>query len=144
MVIRTGIGGHNWRKILRALTKCRRDAVVDFKLAVPASETVRSNLKLTALDLFDRGSTKRISLNFTLAMSPSIRQVARPRYTAKYPEPTQAVTATSAPGFRGVKVKATNTLVLPEDMSTVDIPPLLLGQVNEAAIDQLSDLLQRW
>ncbi|KAF3007890.1 hypothetical protein E8E13_010995 [Curvularia kusanoi] len=100
-----------------------------------------------ALEVFSDEASQRIALDkCSLVISP-IREVGEPPsgkahamegvHLAASAIASSTTIDTSANGLR-------HNLTLSRVTPTVDIPPLLPGQIDSKAMDQLSELLQSW
>ena len=109
-----------------------------------APSQARKALRVKTLGILDE-TNRRITLTeHALAMSP-IQEVGGhlPRKTHITAEKHWTATVASpAPGV--AQQKAISNLALSGIIHTIDIPPLLPGQVDDKAIIQLSEMLERW
>lgn len=138
------VGECVWRGVLQVSLKSWRGTVSIARRKVSAPSQARKALRVKTLGILDE-TNRRITLTeHALAMSP-IQEVGGhlPRKThITAGKHWTATVASPAPGV--AQQKAISNLALSGIIHTIDIPPLLPGQVDDKAIIQLSEMLERW
>ena len=133
-----------WQGVLQASLKSWTGAVSIARRKVSAPRRMKKALRVKTLDFLDEANRRNILTEYALAMSP-IQEVGGhlPRKThITAGKHWTATVASPAPGV--AQQKAISNLALSGIIHTIDIPPLLPGQVDDKAIIQLSEMLERW
>ena len=134
-----------WRRVLQASLKSWTGAVSIARRKVSAPRRMKKALRVKTLDFLDEANRRNILTEYALAMSP-IQEVGGhlPRKTHITTGKHWSATVAS-PASRVVQQqKAISNLALSGIIHTIDIPPLLPGQIDDKAIVQLSEMLARW
>ena len=138
------VGECVWRGVLQVSLKSRKGTLSIARRKVSAPSQARKALEVKTLGILDE-TNRRITLTeHALAMSP-IQEVGGhlPRKThITAGKHWTATVASPAPGV--AQQKAIFNLALSGIIHTIDIPPLLPGQVDDKTIIQLSEMLERW
>ena len=105
----------------------------------------RKVLRVKTLGILDEPNRRDALTESAFAMSP-IQEVGGqlPRKTHITAEKHWTATAMASPVPKLVQQKAYTDLALSGIVLTVDIPPLLPGQIDDEAINRLAEMLKRW
>lgn len=100
---------------------------------------------MDTFSVLDQTSQRNALTEYALAMSP-IQEVGGHilRETHGTAEKHRTTAVVASPALEAVQQKAFTNLALSGIIPTVDIPPLLPGQIDDKAIIQLSEMLERW
>lgn len=146
LVVGTSIGTCICQRVTRGTSESLRSPALAAKPKPRAPNKMRETLKIKTSgatgDAFPRIAALRQE---TLAMSP-IQEVAGP-YSARPCVATACTTPTLIAGETQIQPSSTNTtnnLALSGVILTIDIPPSTPGLIDEEAIVELSEILQRW
>jgi hypothetical protein len=106
---------------------------------------MKKALRVKTLDFLDEANRRNVLTEYALAMSP-IQEVGGhlPRKTHITAGKQWTAIVLASPGPKMVREKKIPNLALSGIILTVDIPPLLPGQIDDKAIIQLSEMLERW
>jgi hypothetical protein len=134
-----------WRGILTVFLKSWRGAVSAARRKVSAPSQVRKALRVKTHGILDEIARGNALTEYALAMSP-IQEVGGhlPKKTHITAMKHWRATVVASPAPKMVQQKAISNLALSRIIPTVDIPPLLPGQIDDKAIIQLSEMLERW
>jgi hypothetical protein len=140
------VGECVWRGVFKAFLKSsRRGASSATRRKVSAPRQVKKALRVKTLDTLDQTNRRNALTDYALAMSP-IQEVGGhlPRKTHITAGKHWTATVVASPASEMVQQKAISNLAVSEIKFTVDIPPLLPGQIDDKAMFQLSEMLERW
>lgn len=134
-----------WQGVLQASLKSWRGAVSIARRKVSAPRQIKKALRVKTYGILDETNRRSVLTEYALAMSP-IQEVGGriPRKTHITAGKQWTATMLASPGPRMVREKKIPNLALSGIILTVDIPPLLPGQIDDKAIIQLSEMLERW
>jgi hypothetical protein len=139
------VGECVWRGVFKVILKSRRVALPTARRKVSAPRQLRKALRVKTLGILDEINRRNALTEYALAMSP-IQEIGGylPRKTHITAGNPWTATVVVSPALKMVQQKAFTNLALSGIILTVDISPLLPGQIDDKAIIQLSELLERW
>ena len=134
-----------WQGVLQASLKSWRGTLFIARRKISAPSQMKKALRVKTLDFLDEANRRNVLTEYALAMSP-IQEVGGhlPRKTHITAGKQWTAIVLASPGPKMVREKKIPNLALSGIILTVDIPPLLPGQIDDKAIIQLSEMLERW